>query len=817
MSDWQRGWLPATEFVRACQVALSCAYYVCLVYSCFDWLADMTPDFGNLVDFLRGELDSPGAEAVRRRLESDAEYFALFQRLRRTYAVLRSLPRIGHATAAANPAAAIPLTQPTPEFIADVRREFEARHWHGLLPLLLPAPAFVSALRAEFSVRGLLASIPMLLPPAQWMALLRAEYGMRAATASLPLIRARAAWVGELRREFSIRALVASIPEIAVRPEFAAALRAEFKQRALHASVPQLSVRDGFRRKLAVALFETGSPIAADHAPVAGASPVTALPVTALPVVEARDSFRRRLFRKLSMAGRRSPRAEPRRVNVAEYHWGREISRGVRSSRKSLAITSALHVIAITIMLFVFVRPDSLSGEPRIAQMTGESVAMPQLPGEVGDPPRFTADSGLNLSGANPDWSSINEVDAIGLDSSDLLPPSREVTEPEAEQPVPIPDTLHGSPLAQPDVLRDNVAGFFRLRGSSREQKVAYLGSEELYAALDRALLWLQRNQQAEGNWGHVGVADMRTIPQDPDLLEVAQLELTSVALLAFLGDGHSSTTSPMQYDVSVRRGLAWLLKSQRANGQFGPEAKGSVLVHAMATLALAEEFGLTRDARLREPLRAACRWLCAVQSVGPDGKANGGFPFLIGQRASLMTSVWAYMALATARHVRVPPIDLPQQRLDAFLTWYDRETRGALLTDEAALLVQSDLLPSAAAGALSLFAVDAGFDNLGPNFAQRVGRELPTLDPKASRRSDNSDVRYHFFGSLTCALNAQRGGAKAAEWQSTFAATVLKHQNQQGWFEATSDYGSLYGRVLGTAMTALAIENAYRVSILSK
>ncbi|MCL4731675.1 MAG: hypothetical protein KJ044_14730, partial [Planctomycetes bacterium] len=84
----------------------------------------MHEDFGTLVDYLRGELDEPAMAAVRARLENDAAFFDAFNRLRRTFAVLRSLPRVNAQGAAALPA--LPHFEPAAAFVADLRREFEA-------------------------------------------------------------------------------------------------------------------------------------------------------------------------------------------------------------------------------------------------------------------------------------------------------------------------------------------------------------------------------------------------------------------------------------------------------------------------------------------------------------------------------------------------------------------------------------------------------------------------------------------------------------------------------------------------------------------
>lgn len=53
----------------------------------------MDEDFGLLVDFLLGELDAESASALCRRLENEKALFLRLEKLRRTYALLRVLPK----------------------------------------------------------------------------------------------------------------------------------------------------------------------------------------------------------------------------------------------------------------------------------------------------------------------------------------------------------------------------------------------------------------------------------------------------------------------------------------------------------------------------------------------------------------------------------------------------------------------------------------------------------------------------------------------------------------------------------------------------
>jgi hypothetical protein len=761
----------------------------------------MKNDFGMLVDFLRGELDSGSAAQVRARLENDVDYFDLFQRLKRAYAVLRSLPTV-------RPAAADVIEFDSQDFICVVRREFEARDWLTLLPWIDGHEEFLRTLRTEFVVRALAGSIPQLHPTTSFLQALRAQFAARTRIAALPQVSARAQWVGALREEFAVRAKLATLPMLEPRPAFVTALRAELAGHAKATSLPQIAVRPGFRRRLQVALFE------------AAEKEKTFAPEPALPQVLPEDPFRRRLFKTILLSTRRRVRDVPTRVDPKEYQWGRELGRGLKRSQASMAFTMSMHALAVVIMLFIFARPD-ITGQTAtsVSLGHGQAIAAAELPGNRPEEPRLSGPDGDTVGRFEDDR--VTDDDRMDLSAPDAPPPELDDFFVR-EDDVPPTQTL-ATESEGVQLPRENVPAFFRLRTMDRARKAQYLGREDLFDVLDAALRYLQVFQTHEGYWWVVGVPP-EVQPRSWDLQEVQKIEMTSAALLAYLGDGHSSEYSPIGYAGNVDRGIKWLLEMQREDGQIGPLHLANVQIHAMATLALAEEYGLTRAHRLRTPLKLACRWLCNVQaqSVLDWEESSDGFPFKADElgRASLTTSVWAYMALATARHVKVPPIDLPQERIDAFMRWFETAPRHVdLLKDQPEILARGNLLPTAAGASLCLFAQeegsDARFDSRQKEYLKRVVGESPDLKQGSSK--DNGDARYLFFGSLAMALHQQKGGERAAAWNKDLAETLIATQMPNGGFKPADEYGQIYGNVYATAFAALSIENAYRVNLLTR
>lgn len=735
----------------------------------------MDSDFGLLVDFLHGELSPEETSRVQRRLDDDETFRERLQSLRRTFRVLRSLPPLG----ASQPAA--------------VESEIDGRFWAEILPMMTERPEYLAALRLEFGVRDLTRCLPMLNASEGFVSALRHEFNARALGSELPEIKARPELIRDLRLEFVTRATLDQLPCINVTDAFRERVRTAIMVASTTSMLPELRVREGFRDRLVNALQS----VEPEQAPQSDPTPT----------LEASDPLRRRIFRKVLMASRRGPREEPSATDVNDYTLGRSMRRGFQRARAPLGATLAIHAIAFAVMFFVFVDvPETTRAESIMANLNGTEVPLPP------DPPDHDAsvldDSDVsNWPHENPrDIPFISRPSDVGLGGPIQLPSSND--DENTTDKTPRPDRIRkADEMTLSDVsMRRNSAAWLRLRDADRRTKIQYLGSEKLYEALDNALYYLQRTQQPDGGWGHI---DVVTKPRSSALRDIQRLELTSAAVLAFLGDGHNSKRSSARYDGNVRDGLKYLLDQQRNNGRIGPDDNPIVLGHAMATLALLEDFGMTRDQNLKTPIKRAVKWLVEVE----DLTLTGGFPYRVGQRSSLTTSVWAFMALSMAKKLRVPGVT--DTRLTRLLDWYEDTTRsGKILTDTDEVLAENDLLPTAASGALACFATDRGYDNRSRRFLNIVRRNAPALDPTNPQKG-RSDMRYVFFASLGDALTS---GTNSSAWRHDMGREMLKHQissgAKEGSFDPTGDYANLYGRVLETALAALSIENAYRITL---
>ena len=138
--------------------------------------------------------------------------------------------------------------------------------------------------------------------------------------------------------------------------------------------------------------------------------------------------------------------------------------------------------------------------------------------------------------------------------------------------------------------------------------------------AVMRALRWLKQQQQADGSW-----------PRNKPAM-------TSLAVLAFLA--HNETPDSPEFGDTVQRGIEYLLASQPASGKWNGNYE-----HYIATYALCEAYGMTRNPSVRAAAERAVRLII-------DGQhPSGGWDYGLAPSDRDDTSVmgWAAQALKAA------------------------------------------------------------------------------------------------------------------------------------------------------------------------
>ena len=154
--------------------------------------------------------------------------------------------------------------------------------------------------------------------------------------------------------------------------------------------------------------------------------------------------------------------------------------------------------------------------------------------------------------------------------------------------------------------------------------------TEATKLATARALEWLAHKQNTDGSWS------TQRFPHNT--------AVTSFALLAFMSQGH--LPSQGLYGPEVARGCRFLLASSRADGYLVGARGGNMYCHAMATLALAELWGMTGDEEIKPVLKKAVELIVRCQN------AEGGWRYEPAPTgADISVTIMQVMALRAAKN----------------------------------------------------------------------------------------------------------------------------------------------------------------------
>lgn len=193
-------------------------------------------------------------------------------------------------------------------------------------------------------------------------------------------------------------------------------------------------------------------------------------------------------------------------------------------------------------------------------------------------------------------------------------------------------------------------------------------GSAASEAAVERGLAWLALHQGADGSWrfdlsncqcagacSHAGSITSTTAA-------------TGIALLPFLGAGHTHTDGP--YREAVSRALYYLLGRLQPTPRGGDLTEGTMYGQGVATLALAEALAMTRDDMLVRPVTDAIRFIVTAQD-----HYGGGWRYLPGQAGDTTVTAWQLAALKSAA---LAGVEVPTPTLDGVRRFLDRvQARG--------------------------------------------------------------------------------------------------------------------------------------------
>ncbi len=209
------------------------------------------------------------------------------------------------------------------------------------------------------------------------------------------------------------------------------------------------------------------------------------------------------------------------------------------------------------------------------------------------------------------------------------------------------------------DEIESTHSGGTAFSGRGRMQRAMMVretgGNTLTEKAVEDALKWIARHQhRGDGGFSFrfEGVAGCNC--RNPG--SQGRNGATGLALLPFLGAGYTHKTGP--YKKQIAAGLGFLIKRikphKESRGGSLWEEKGNMYSHGICSIVLAEAYAMTKDSRLRDPARAALRYIVYAQD--PKG---GGWRYKPRTPGDTSVVGWQLMALKSGH---MAGLDAPPQ-----------------------------------------------------------------------------------------------------------------------------------------------------------
>jgi hypothetical protein len=277
------------------------------------------------------------------------------------------------------------------------------------------------------------------------------------------------------------------------------------------------------------------------------------------------------------------------------------------------------------------------------------------------------------------------------------------------------------------------------------------------------------------------------------------------MALLPFLGRGYTHKSG--EYKTTVHAGLYFLIRSmhadQHASGSL-VEPGGRMYGHGLASIALCEAYGMTRDKMLKRPAQMAIHYIVLAQD--PKG---GGWRYGFQEPGDTSVVGWQLMALKSAQ---MAYLDVPKETIRKVEYFLD-----SVQSDGGAGYGYTSSGTGQATTAIGLLC-RLYLGNRSKQEAIARGAEvLSAMGPSmAAGPSRNNDLYYNYYATQVL---HHIGGEQWNDWNKPMRSYLIstqeldEHRHDYGsWHFQGNDMGlSQGGRLYCTAMSAMILEVYYR------
>ena len=406
----------------------------------------------------------------------------------------------------------------------------------------------------------------------------------------------------------------------------------------------------------------------------------------------------------------------------------------------------------------------------------------------------------LILNIGRGDSSEVSELAEFSIASEEVLTDSESLVDAEAE--VDLADIFDSADLEtlEESTPLDIGAGvelvalrpMFQGRSGAMKQALLeiYGGTGETQDAVKLGLEWLKRNQLRSGGWSMRG-------PFTDGAISENESAATAMALLAFLGDGHTHKSG--DYQEVVLKGMQYLIKLQDRGGFFAKAARSheKLYAQAQATIAICELYGMTKDSWLRDRAQLAIDYAEQAQA------SLGGWRYEPGFDSDTSVTGWFVMALKSGRSAGLEVRDSTFEKVSQYLD-------SASSFDGAGYGYQANRDPTPAMTAEGLLCRQyLGWER--DRLPLRNGIEALLLD--APFTISEKDVYYWYYATQVL---HHYGSKPWEEWNNVMRVDLPKAQIKTGresgsWPPQQDRWGQNSGRLFTTCLSIYCLEVYYR------
>jgi hypothetical protein len=399
-------------------------------------------------------------------------------------------------------------------------------------------------------------------------------------------------------------------------------------------------------------------------------------------------------------------------------------------------------------------------------------------------------------------------------------------------------------------------------RGGKGRAGGATQGTEK---AVLEGLRWLVRHQNEDGSWGGEEFRQRCTegkpcVPAEHELTPKAKEGLTGLALLCFLGAGLNHDSKQTVVDTAmgkkyrmgdvVTKGLKFLKDCQREDGGFAANP-GLLYNDILATMALTEAYGLSRNRAWKGPAEKGVAFIVAAQKKHPElgtlwgwrywgqqeidarkaaGTMSDADHWMESKNADISVTCWAVMALKSAE---LSGIEVPHEAYEgamAFTEWVSKPD-GLVGYTTPEIAGQAIGGPGdhfkyhvGTMSALSMLVRTFSRKSLDDPFLEEAAKHIVKDLPEISKDKLTVDYYYWYYASM--ALNQFDGPDSPRKnskywgpWNESMKEAVLALQDASkdrdlcargGWL-VDDRWSHGVGAIYNTAINTLTLEVYYR------